>query len=114
MYHFSANFVWCENNFFRVSSVLCTLKYGGLEINPVAVANHCFDSLALSTTFLCQSSFCTATFCRFTLVIMPLFYNLISQFDPDQQPAMRPETVPSCVLCHWKVSSVLSSLSGVL
>ena len=82
--------------------VFCVpLKYGGLGINPVAVANHCFDSLALSTTFLCQFILGTAYILhRFTLVIIPLFNNLISQFDPDQQPAMRPETLPGCLLCH--------------
>ena len=34
------------------------LKYGGLGIiNPVAVANHCFDSSVHSTTFLFGNSF---------------------------------------------------------
>ena len=82
------------------------LQYGGLGIiNPVAIANHYFDSSVRSTTFLCQSILGTATFELDEHVFSvrsakqldaqiqanyytTLFNNLISRFDPGQQRAI--------------------------
>ena len=102
------------------------LQYGGLGIiNPVAIANHCFDSSVHSTTFLCQSILGTATFELDEHVFFTrsakqldaqiqanyyttLFNNLTGRFDPGQQRAiLRTKALPGFLLCHWKVISLI-------